>query len=52
VDELGPAAVLETPAGEAVTRRNHQERRLESVVRRFPRTRLLVVGDLMLDQII
>jgi D-glycero-beta-D-manno-heptose-7-phosphate kinase len=56
VDELGPAAVLERPAGEAeeiaVTRRNHQGRRLESVVRRFPRTRLLVVGDLMLDQFI
>jgi D-glycero-beta-D-manno-heptose-7-phosphate kinase len=35
-----------------VTPRSGQRRRLESVVRRFARTRLLVVGDLMLDQFI
>ncbi len=35
-----------------MTRRSGQRRRLERVVRRFARTRLLVVGDLMLDQFI
>jgi D-beta-D-heptose 7-phosphate kinase/D-beta-D-heptose 1-phosphate adenosyltransferase len=33
-------------------RRDPRRRRLESVVRRFARTRLLVIGDLMLDQFI
>jgi D-beta-D-heptose 7-phosphate kinase/D-beta-D-heptose 1-phosphate adenosyltransferase len=35
-----------------VTPRGSQGRRLAAIVRRFPRTRLLVVGDLMLDQFI
>ena len=56
MDELGSETVLEAPAGEseerAVTRRQGGVRRLASVVRRFGRTRLLVVGDLMLDQFI
>jgi rfaE bifunctional protein kinase chain/domain len=56
VDELGRAVELEAPAvepqGSAVRRRDRRRWRLESVVRRFPRTRLLVIGDLMLDQFI
>jgi D-beta-D-heptose 7-phosphate kinase/D-beta-D-heptose 1-phosphate adenosyltransferase len=40
------------PGADRVTPRGSQRRRLAAIVRRFPRTRLLVVGDLMLDQFI
>jgi D-beta-D-heptose 7-phosphate kinase/D-beta-D-heptose 1-phosphate adenosyltransferase len=48
--------MLEAPAAEpqgtAVMRSEGRRRRLESVVRRFARTHLLIIGDLMLDQFI